>query len=52
MFHELLSFVVHNEDIYVQFHRAVFLLVIVADVLVQIFASFPKKDNTHRISYR
>ncbi len=44
MFHEFLSFVVDNQIIYVRFHHGVFQLVILIDVLVKIFAIFPKTE--------
>jgi hypothetical protein len=47
MFHEFLSFVVDNQEIYVRFHRVLFLLVNVIDVLLQMYEVFPKDNNYH-----
>jgi hypothetical protein len=42
MFHEYLSFVVDNQEIFVQFHRVLFPLVNVIVVRVQMYEVFPK----------
>jgi hypothetical protein len=45
MFHESLSFVVDNQEIYVRFHLVLFQLVNVIDVLVQMYEVFPKDNH-------